>query len=136
MITGVNHITFAVRDIDESFGFYADVLGLKRIQKSSSSVYLLAGDTWIALTEDQNARNEHLLEYTHIAFTVEQQDFEAMRKRIIKAGVKEWQNNWTEGASFYFVDPNGHKLEIHVSDLEARIESGKREWGDNVRWFV
>jgi hypothetical protein len=100
------------------------------------SAYLLAGDTWIALTKDQNARREHLPEYTHIAFTVAQQDFETMRERIFKSGAKEWQENWTEGDSFYFVDPNKHKLEIHVSDLETRIESGKQEWGDNVKWFV
>ncbi|MDH3676384.1 MAG: VOC family protein [Anaerolineae bacterium] len=136
MITGINHITLAVRDIDESFKFYTDVLGLKPVQKSPISAYLLAGDTWIALAKDRNARRDHLPEYTHIAFTVAQQDFEAMRERIFKSGIKEWQKNWTEGDSFYFVDPNGHKFEIHVSGLETRIESGKREWGDDVEWFV
>jgi len=136
MITGINHITLAVRDIDESFKFYADVLGFKPIQKSSMSAYLLAGDTWIALIKDQNARREHLPEYTHTAFTVAQRDFETMRERISKSGAVEWQKNRTEGDSFYFVDPNGHKFEIHVSDLKTRIESGKREWGDDVQWFV
>jgi catechol 2,3-dioxygenase-like lactoylglutathione lyase family enzyme len=136
MITGINHITLAVRDIDESFKFYTDILGLKPIQKSSRSAYLLAGDTWIALTQDQHARHTHLPEYTHLAFTVAQQDFAVMKERLLKAGVHEWQQNWTEGDSFYFVDPNGHKLEIHVSDLETRIKSGKREWGDEVHWFV
>ena len=136
MITGINHITLAVRDIEESFKFYADVLGFKRIQKSSMGAYLLAGDIWIALAKDQNARREHLPEYTHIAFTVAQQNFDAMRERILKFGVKEWQKNWTEGDSFYFVDPNGHKFEIHVSDLLTRIESGKQIWGDDVKWFV
>jgi hypothetical protein len=53
------------------------------------SAYLLAGDTWIALTKDQNAGREHLPEYTHIAFTVAQQDFETMRERIFKSGAKE-----------------------------------------------
>ena len=38
------------------------------------------------------------------------------------SGIKEWQKNWTKGHSFYFVDPNGHKLENHVSDLETRNE--------------
>jgi catechol 2,3-dioxygenase-like lactoylglutathione lyase family enzyme len=136
MITGINHITLAVRDIDESFKFYADVLGLKRIQKSSISAYLLTEDTWMTLTKDQNTRHEHLPECTHIAFTVAQHDFETMKERILKSGAKEWQKNWTEGDSFYFVDPNGHKLEIHASDLETRIESGKQEWGDEVKWFV
>jgi catechol-2,3-dioxygenase len=111
-------------------------LGLKRIQKSSISAYLLAGDTWIALTKDQHARRERLPEYTHIAFSVPQKDFETMRERILESGVEEWQKNRTKGDSCYFVDPNGHKLEIHASDLEIRIESAKQEWGDDVEWFV
>ncbi len=28
-----------------------------------------------------------------------------------------------------FLDPNGHKLGIHSSTLQARIQHGKREWG-------
>jgi catechol 2,3-dioxygenase-like lactoylglutathione lyase family enzyme len=136
MITGINHITLAVRDVEESFKFYAEVLDFKPIQKSPISAYFLAGDTWLALAKDQNARSEPWPEYTHIAFTVSQKDFSAMKERIVKSGAKEWQENWTEGDSFYFVDPNGHKLEIHASDLERRIETGKQQWGDNVQWFV
>ena len=39
-ITGFNHLTLAVRDIDESFEFYKDVLAFKPIQKSPESAYL------------------------------------------------------------------------------------------------
>jgi len=136
MITGINHITLAVRDIEESFKFYVEVLGLKPIQKSLISTCFLAGDVWIALAKDKHARHQQLPEYTHIAFTVSQEDFDLMKERIIKSGAKEWQQNRTEGDSFYFVDPNGHKFEIHVPDLEMRIESGKKEWGDEVQWFI
>ena len=136
MITGINHITLSVHDMDESFQFYADVLGFTRIQKNPKSAYLLAGALWIALVRDAQTRQVASPEYTHIALTVSQDDFEPMRERILRSGAAEWQKNWTEGDSFYFVDPNGHKLEIHVSDLETRIESGKEAWGDEVEWFV
>lgn len=36
-----------------------------------------------------------------------------------------WQDNWTEGESLYFLDPNGHKLEIHASDLAARLQAAR-----------
>jgi catechol 2,3-dioxygenase-like lactoylglutathione lyase family enzyme len=76
MITGVNHLTLAVRDIEEFFTFYHDVLGFTPIQKSPISAYLLAGEMWIALTLDAQARQEPLPEYTHIAFTVAPADFD------------------------------------------------------------
>jgi catechol 2,3-dioxygenase-like lactoylglutathione lyase family enzyme len=136
MITGVNHLTLAVRDIEESFTFYHDVLGFTPIQKNPISAYLLAGEMWIALTLDAHARQEALPEYTHIAFTVAPADFDALKARLMQAGVQEWQTNQTEGASYYFVDPNGHKLEIHASDLATRIATAKQTWGDAVHWFV
>jgi len=39
------------------------------------------------------------------------------------APVAFWQRNHSEGDSLYFLDPDGHKLEIHASDLNARIRS-------------
>src|SRR5215510_11131375 len=136
MITGVNHLTLAVRDIEESCTFYHDILGFTPIQRSPISAYLLAGEMWIALTLDVHARQEPLPEYTHIAFTVAPADFDALKARLMQAGVQEWQTNQTEGASYYFVDPNGHKLEIHASDLATRIATAKQTWGDAVHWFV
>ena len=136
MITGVNHITLAVRDIDESFIFYSEVLGFKPVQKSSDSAYLLAGDTWVALAKDENVRTAPLPEYSHIAFTVSKSDFHSMKERIMNSGAEKWQENSTEGDSFYFLDPNGHKLEIHASNLDTRIRSGKKEWGKTIRWYV
>ncbi|OGV79795.1 MAG: glutathione transferase [Lentisphaerae bacterium RIFOXYB12_FULL_65_16] len=136
MITGINHITLSVRDIPESFAFYTDVLGLKPVQKSPSSAYVLAGPAWIALTLDSHARTEPLPEYTHIAFSVSQDDFAPMKARLEAAGARKWQENRTEGDSYYFLDPNGHKLEIHTTDLQTRIADGKRIWGDQVQWFV
>jgi catechol 2,3-dioxygenase-like lactoylglutathione lyase family enzyme len=136
MITGVNHLTLAVRDIEESFTFYHDVLDFTPIQKNLISAYLLAGEMWMALTLDAHARQEPLPEYTHIAFTVAPADFDVLKARFMHAGVQEWQPNQTEGASYYFVDPNGHKLEIHASDLATRIATAKQTWGDAVHWFV
>ena len=136
MITGINHITLSVTDLDESFAFYRDVLMFKPIQKSPISAYLLAGQMWVALLQDDSENLKPLKEYSHIAFNVAPEDFATMKDRIVESGAVEWSENSTEGDSFYFLDPNGHKLEIHCTDLNARIEYGKKHWGKETTWFV
>jgi len=136
MITGVNHITFSVKDLEESFIFYTQVLGFQPIAKWSKGAYLLAGDTWIALIVDRRVRETVLPEYTHIAFTVSMQNFEALSDRIKDSRVEIWQDNRSEGASLYFIDPNGHKLEIHASNLETRIKTAKANPWAEFEFFV
>ncbi len=136
MINGVNHITFSVRDLEKSFDFYTQVLGFKPVAKWPKGAYLLAGDAWIALILDQRVRETSLPEYSHIGFTVSQEDFEAMSDRIKHSGAEIWQDNRSEGASLYFVDPNGHKLEIHASDLETRIRTAKEKPWAELEFFV
>ena len=126
MLTGVNHITLSVKDLEESFNFYVNILGFKPIAKWDRGIYLTVGVTWIALFLDKNIRKEALPEYTHIAFSIEPENFELLAKKIQDNAVI-FQENTSEGDSLYFIDPNGHKLEIHSSDLNSRIKSVKEK---------
>ena len=136
MITGINHVTLSIKDVQESFDFYVNVLGFKPVAKWSTGTYLLAGDVWIALTLDPHLRIAMLPEYTHIAFSVALENFEALSIKIKNSKAKIWQENRTEGASLYFVDPNGHKLEIHASDLTARLENLKTHPWEKIEFFT
>ena len=75
MVEGLNHITLAVRDVEDSCLFYADVLRCRLIARWPQGAYLVAGDVWIALVLDPETRPSTLPEYTHIAFTVDVDDF-------------------------------------------------------------
>ena len=135
MITGINHITLSVRDLEESFRFYTQVLDCRPVAKWPKGAYLLAGMVWMALVVDQTLREHVLPEYTHMAFTVSPADFPAMCQRLQQAEAPIWQENWTEGASFYFTDPNGHKLEIHASDLAARLQAAHEHPWEGLEFF-
>ncbi len=135
MIRGLNHITLSVRDISQSFDFYTAVLGLKPVAHWPEGAYLLAGDLWLALVVDETVRIRPLPEYTHFAFTVTPEDFTALSLRIRQAGAPIWQENHTEGDSLYFLDPDGHKLEIHVSDLAARLADARANPWPGLRLF-
>ena len=58
MITGLNHITLAVKDIEESFSFYRTVMGFIPLCKWEGSAYFLVGNPdqpgclWFCLDRD------------------------------------------------------------------------------------
>lgn len=123
MITGLNHITLSISNLERSLAMYRDVLGCTVAKLTARGAYLEAGDLWLALEVDPDVRSGPLPEYSHIAFSVAAEDFETLEARIQESGAEIFKENVSEGASLYFVDPDGHKLEIHVGDLASRLAS-------------
>jgi catechol 2,3-dioxygenase-like lactoylglutathione lyase family enzyme len=132
MILGINHITWTVSNIDDAFDFYVNALGFEPVMKSNRSAYLLAGDVWIAVVKGEMRDDSR---YDHIAFEINKTDYSIQVSKLVKLGVKQWKENETEGDSFYFLDPSGNKFELHYSDLDARIQDGKANWGNDVIWY-
>ena len=126
MITGINHITLSVRQLARSYRFYVDVLGCKPVARWPKGAYLTAGTLWVALHVDKQTRGGPLPEYTHFAFRVPARQIDKLAARIRASGAKVFQKNKSEGKSLYFLDPDGHKLEIHTGDLKSRIKSAKK----------
>lgn len=70
----------------------------------------------------------------HLTFSV--RDLEAsFSERLRKAGVVEWKENSSEGESMYFLDPDGHKLELHVGDWRTRLEACRARPYDGMAFF-
>lgn len=136
MITGINHLTLAVTNLARSFAFYKDILQFKPLCKWEKGAYFLVGDLWFCLNVDEK-RQPHLC-YTHYAFNVDAQAFQAMRNKIMQNGIEIFKDNQSEGDSLYFLDPDGHKLEIHVGTWQSRLKSKKSNLGSwkNVEWFL
>ncbi|HEY9843366.1 MAG TPA: VOC family protein [Candidatus Obscuribacterales bacterium] len=129
MIRGLNHVTLAIGQLDRSIGFYQDILGCRLLARWPKGAYLLAGDLWLALVVDARTRSGPLPEYTHFAFDVASADFADLSQRILAAEAVIWKDNVSEGDSLYFLDPDGHKLEIHATSLLSRLQSaGQAPW--------
>lgn len=120
-ITGLNHVTLAVGNLNRSIKFYSNLLGFSVGMHSPSSAYLQAGTLWLALVEDAAVRRAPLPEYTHMAFSVAEAELTDLTRRLMQAGVVCWQAS-DRADSFYFLDPDGHKLELHSGDLRRRLE--------------
>lgn len=123
MLKSLNHLTLAVSDIASSIGFYHHLLGLPLHARWDSGAYLSCGDLWLCLSLD--AQRHYIApqesDYTHYAFSLDENDFAAFVARLAQAGVTSWKENKSEGESFYFLDPDGHKLEAHVGNLAQRL---------------
>lgn len=145
MIKAMNHITLAVKNIENSFSFYRDVLGLKPLVKWDKGAYFLVGEKnpsipnsefWFCLNVDDNRTANPC--YTHYAFTVSEKDFASMSQKIIASGCKIFKDNSSPGDSLYFIDPDNHKLEIYVGNARARIAAKKHNPGSwkEIEWYL
>ncbi len=136
MIFGMNHLTLAVSNIDRSFTFYKDILGLRPLCKWDKGAYFLIGDFWFCLNlDDKRVVNPC---YTHYAFSVSNQNFPLLRQKLIDSEVVIFKENVSPGDSLYFLDPDGHKLELHVGNWQSRIQA-KKENADtwkNIEWYI
>ena len=121
MIRGLNHLTLAVRDVDRAVAFYRDVLEFELAKAWPDGAYLTAGPLWLCLSHDPDTRTEPHADYTHAAFDVAAKDFSKMCDRIRDSGATIWKDNRSEGDSLYFLDPDSHKLELHVGTLKSRL---------------
>ncbi|MGI9482932.1 MAG: VOC family protein [Hyphomicrobiales bacterium] len=122
-IKGLNHITLAVGDLSRAVRFYVDGLDFVLRKQWAGGAYLEAGDIWLCLSVDDHAQLTPREDYTHLAFDTSLEEFEGLVKRVLSAGGRKWKENKSEGESFYFLDPDGHKLEIHVRSLKTRLEA-------------
>ena len=123
MTIGVNHITFAVSELQRSLDFYVNVLGCEKVAVWRRGAYLRAGSMWLCLSLDSAVSRSTGRDYTHIAFSFDPVDLAAFRARLLAAGGTEWKVNSSEGDSVYFLDPDGHRLEAHAGSLESRLAS-------------
>ncbi|MEJ6398612.1 VOC family protein [Yoonia sp. 208BN28-4] len=114
MLTGVNHITLCVTDLARSVTFYHDMLGARVAAIWDRGAYLEIGSLWLCLEVAATVMPRD--DDTHIAFATD--NFATDSARIT---APRWKENRSEGASLYFLDPDGHKLELHDGSLASRL---------------
>ena len=125
-IQGINHLTFSVSNLEESVAFYKEGLGATLLVKGNNLAYFSLNGIWIALNvETDIARSEIYQSYSHIAFSINESDYDMWLEKLIKLKVniiKGRSRNDRDQRSIYFTDPDGQKFELHTGKIEDRLE--------------
>ncbi|MDR3645831.1 MAG: FosX/FosE/FosI family fosfomycin resistance hydrolase [Clostridia bacterium] len=129
MIEGISHITLMVRDLDRTAKFLEAVFDAEEIYSSGDKTfstarekYFLIGGIWIAIMKSDCAPERT---YDHIAFKIEEDDFEKYASKAIAAGadIRPGRKRVDgEGRSLYFYDYDHHLFELHTGTLSERLD--------------
>lgn len=130
-IKGLNHFLFSVSDLDASIRFYQEVFGAKLLVKGRSTAYFDLHGMWLALNAEHDIpRNEIRQSYTHIAFSIEEGQYDETYDKLEKLNVNILSGrprSERDKKSIYFADPDGHKFELHTGTLQERLDYYRQE---------
>ena len=134
----LNHLLFSVTDLESSIRFYENVFGAKLMLKGRKTAYFDLDGLWLALNEETDIpRNEIKESYTHMAFTITEDEYESTRVRLNQLNVSILpgrERDARDKKSIYFEDLDGHKFEFHTGTMRDRLEYYKDK-KEHVEFF-
>src|SRR5690625_3621364 len=130
-IKEINNLLFYIYNLEKSIEFYEAVFEAKLLVKGRSTAYFDLNGLWLALNEEKDIRRNEIKEsYTHIAFTIDENQVDTMYEILkrLKVNILPGRlRDERDKKSIYFTDPNYHKFEFHTGTLQDRLEYYKEE---------
>lgn len=111
----LDHVALRVKDMEASANWYEKVLGLKRKQVPEWDpfpIFLLAGETGIALFPAKGTVNSTDKKIDHFAFRVDRTNFEMAKEKYEELDLEFTIQDHHYFRSMYTRDPDGNKVEL------------------------
>ena len=117
-LIGVRHVGLSARDPAALAEFYHDVLGLQVVGGSAADTSVFGATAFLSSHPAQESHDLALFAdpaFQHIAFKVRSlADLRTFHQRVLGSGVPvKMALNHGVSLSFYFVDPEGHMVEVY-----------------------
>jgi len=123
-VHSINHLCFSVTDLERSISFYQRVFEAKLKVKGRKLAYFDLDGLWIALNQEDIDRQNNARTYTHIAFSIAEEEYESEVRRLEELEVELFTGrprDERDKKSIYFLDPDGHMFELHTGTLNDRL---------------
>jgi len=122
---GIDHVAILVRNVSAAARWYQDVLGLERLHEKvwgDHPAVVGTGGTSIALfpvaaAEPKPRPGRDTIAMRHIAFRVSATNFEQAKSHLAARGIQFTEQHHQIAKSVYFLDPDGHEIELTTYDL-------------------
>jgi len=123
-VTGFNHVTIRVSDLETSLDFYRDVLGMELVHRGRIDAYLEWGHAWVCLVEREGEDGEATLGVDHVAFSIEEEDFDEAVEILRNHRVSVIRGPEARGGGrvINFLDPDHTQLELNTGNLHDRMK--------------
>ena len=124
-IEALDHVALAVRDVERSARWYADVLGFKQEHEGmwdGVPTFVGNGAAAIALFPAREkggstSHNRAAVRTLHFAFRADRENFLRAQDELKKRAIAFDFQNHEISHSIYFRDPDGHEIEITTYKL-------------------
>ncbi|PHX44338.1 hypothetical protein AO263_30325 [Pseudomonas sp. NZIPFR-PS5] len=115
-LLGIDHVQIEALDLEKTVAFWQEILGLNVVDMG-----IRLGLRWAIVSNGKNfslsihetfaADNKPGPRITHFGIVVE--DFQGFRAALMEKDVKvDMVNVYDASRSYYFYDPNNHKIEV------------------------